>query len=117
MAGGRRWGDNAQTSRVSLQCTVRETTPRFESTNPSHAEKVKESAPTNPGSGKKVAIFPFKATVPLLGCDTIRKVSGFPFGSVAVSVIATEFPDVVVAEVLLTTAGRLRLASSLEGPL
>lgn len=56
-------------------------------------------------------------TVPLVGCDTMRRVSVLPSGSVAVSGICTGTPGDVDAVTLLATGGLFVLPPSLDGPL
>ena len=99
-----------------LAPTVSVTVPRFESVEPSHAAKVNVSLPVKPASGKYVATVPFSPVVPCVGCDTIRSVSVLPSGSVASSEIVTGVFTLVEAAASLTTAGRLGLALSFEGP-
>ena len=58
-----------------------------------------------------------KPTVPCAGCETTRKVSGFPFASAPGKWKARDVLLLVFVVTLLTTAGELLFPSSLDGPL
>ncbi len=117
VGGAARVGVGVAVAAVPLAPTVTVTVPRFESVEPSHAAKVNVSWPLKPASGKYVATVPFSPVVPCVGCETIRNVNAFPSGSVASSEIATGVSTLVEAVALLTTAGRLGLGLSFDGPL